>query len=139
MRRRLFLLAAVTSGLGAQSGIAPPLAGYIRCEDGRLRPVYGIAGSFVLGAPVSEPDEPQSPPGSPDLSLPGGARLFSEENDLVCRQADGAETRVTLGAPAIRIERMGGIWIHVRTAGKSFAVRVSSGRIGVYRLPEVAE
>jgi hypothetical protein len=53
--KRVFL--AVVSSLGgllAQSGISPPLAGYVRDGGGALRPVYGVAGNLVLGGPVAQ-------------------------------------------------------------------------------------
>ncbi len=140
MRRASFILIAVAGVLLAQSGISPPLAGFIQCEDGKLRPVYGLAGNFVLGAPL--PQQRRLMPtrqAETALSLPGGARLLAEENDLVYRQADGAEVRAALGGPIIRLERMSDAWIHVRAAGKSFAVRLAGGRLEVYRLPEPAE
>jgi hypothetical protein len=140
MRRASFILLAVAGALLAQSGISPPLAGFIRCEDGKLRPVYGLAGNFVLGSPVEE--ETRTQPvrnGRTTLSLPGGARLLAEENDLVYRKADGVELRTTLDAPVLRLERMSDAWIHVRSAGKSFAVRLAGERLEVYRLPEAAE
>lgn len=92
MRRASFILIAVAGVLLAQSAISPPLAGFIRCEDGKLRPVYGLAGNFVLGAPVAE-QRRRMPARQAEtaLSLPGGARLLGEENELVYRKADGAE------------------------------------------------
>jgi hypothetical protein len=48
------ILVAAAGGLLAQSGISPPRVGYIRDEAGALRPVYGVAGSFVLGQPVNK-------------------------------------------------------------------------------------
>ena len=47
-----YCLILVAGGLLAQSGITPPRLGYIRDEAGALRPVYGVAGSFVLGRPI---------------------------------------------------------------------------------------
>lgn len=53
MKRHCLILLAAVGGLLAQSGIAPPRVGYIRDEAGALRPVYGVAGNFVLGRPVN--------------------------------------------------------------------------------------
>ena len=140
MRRASLVLLAVAGALLAQSGISPPLAGFIRCEDGKLRPVYGLAGNFVLGVPVAEETRRIAPrQARTALSLPGGARLLAEGNDLVYRKADGAEVRAALGGPVIRLERMSDAWSHVRAAGKSFAVRLADHRLEVYRLPEAAE
>jgi hypothetical protein len=140
IRRAPFILMALAGALLAQSGISPPLAGFLRCEDGKLRPVYGLAGNFVLGAPIAQ--ETRTQPlrnGRTTLSLPGGALLLAEENGLVYRKADGAELRTPLDAPVLRIERMSDTWIHVRVAGKSLAVRLAGERLEVYRLPEAAE
>lgn len=140
MRRASFILMAIAGALLAQSGIGPPLAGFIRCEDGRLRPVYGLAGNFVLGAPLAQQRRLMTTrQAETALSLPGGAQLLAEGNDLVYRKADGAEVSAALGAPIIRLEQMSGAWIHVRAAGKSFAVRLAGDRLEAYRLPEAAE
>ena len=140
MRRASVILLAVAGALLAQSGISPPLAGFIRCEDGKLRPVYGLAGNFVLGVPVAEETRRIAPrQARTALSLPGGARLLADGNDLVYRKADGAELRTPLDAPVLRLERMSDTWVHVRVAGKSFAVRLAGGRLEVCRLPEAAE
>ena len=53
MKRFFLILVAAAGGLLAQSGISPPRAGYIRDDAGGLRPVYGVAGSFVLGDPIA--------------------------------------------------------------------------------------
>ncbi len=54
MKGHCLILLAVAGGLLAQSGITPPRVGYIRDEAGALRPVYGLAGSFVLGRPINK-------------------------------------------------------------------------------------
>ena len=54
MKRALLAFAATLSGLLAQSGISPPLAGYVKDNGGALRPVYGVAGNLVLGKPIAE-------------------------------------------------------------------------------------
>jgi hypothetical protein len=37
----------------AQSAIRPPQLGFAGAADGTLRPVYGVAGNFILGPPIS--------------------------------------------------------------------------------------
>jgi hypothetical protein len=54
MKGHCLILIAAAGGLLAQSGITPPRVGYIRDEAGALRPVYGVAGSFVLGRPINK-------------------------------------------------------------------------------------
>ena len=54
MKGHFLILVAAAGGLLAQSGITPPRVGYIRDEAGALRPVYGLAGSFVLGRPMNK-------------------------------------------------------------------------------------
>lgn len=44
------LLAAIAA---AQPAIRPPQVGFSGGADGTLRPVYGVAGSFILGPPVA--------------------------------------------------------------------------------------
>jgi hypothetical protein len=54
MKGHCLILVAAAGALLAQSGITPPRVGYIRDEAGALRPVYGVAGSFVLGQPINK-------------------------------------------------------------------------------------
>ncbi len=54
MKGHYLILIAAAGGLLAQSGITPPRVGYIRDEAGALRPVYGVAGNFVLGQPINK-------------------------------------------------------------------------------------
>jgi hypothetical protein len=49
MKPLLIVLALMTVTAWAQTALAPPQIGFIRDSTGSLRPVYGIAGNFVLG------------------------------------------------------------------------------------------
>ncbi len=133
------LLVAVASGLLAQSVIGPPTAGFIRCIDGKLRPVYGVAGNFVLGPPIEEGPRVRPPRRvQTALAFPDGARLFSEEGDLVYRKPDGAEIRTMLSKPVLYMEQMGLRWIHIQLEDRSLAVRLTGDQLEVYWLPEAA-
>jgi hypothetical protein len=43
----------VAPRVAAQSGIRPPQVGFIGNADGTLRPVYGVAGNFILGPSIA--------------------------------------------------------------------------------------
>jgi hypothetical protein len=53
MIRYLAALCVCLCGARAQSGIGTPRAGCLLGADGSLRPVYGIAGAFLAGEPVT--------------------------------------------------------------------------------------
>ena len=137
MKARALALMAVAGGLLAQSGLQPPLAGFIHDSAGLLRPVYGMAGNFVLGKPIVRRAIAMKAVTS--LNLADGTFVFIEGGDLVFRKAGGAETRTTLGGEVLAIERMGEVWIHVSQAGRHSAARLVEDRIEVYRLPEAAQ
>jgi len=44
----------IVASAAAQSGIRPPQLGFAGSADSTLRPVYGVAGNFILGPPVQE-------------------------------------------------------------------------------------
>jgi hypothetical protein len=43
---------SIVASAAAQSGIRPPQLGFASNADGTLRPVYGVAGNFILGPSV---------------------------------------------------------------------------------------
>jgi hypothetical protein len=137
MKARALALMAVAGGLLAQSGIQPPLAGFIHDSAGLLRPVYGMAGNFILGKPIVR--RAIAMKALTSLHLADGTSVYAEGGDLVFRKAGGAETRTTLGEEVLAIERMGEVWIHVSQAGRHSAARLVEDRIEVYRLPEAAQ
>lgn len=50
---RLLLIAAIlVASAAGQSAIRPPQLGFAGQADGTVRPVYGVAGNFILGASV---------------------------------------------------------------------------------------
>jgi hypothetical protein len=54
MHRLLVTSMCIIASAAAQSGIHPPQLGFAGDADGTLRPVYGVAGNFILGQPVGE-------------------------------------------------------------------------------------
>jgi hypothetical protein len=46
------LIGAVIMAASAMAQIRPPQLGFAGAADGTLRPVYGVAGNFILGPPV---------------------------------------------------------------------------------------
>ena len=53
MIRAVLILLTVAVIASGQSGIVPPLAGLVRDPGGNLRPVLGVAGSFITGGILS--------------------------------------------------------------------------------------
>jgi hypothetical protein len=53
MKNLLITILVSGSILGAQSAIRPPQMGFAGQADGTLRPVYGVAGNFILGPPAA--------------------------------------------------------------------------------------
>jgi len=54
MHRLLVTSVCLVASAAAQSGIHPPQLGFAGDAGGTLRPVYGVAGNFILGQPVKE-------------------------------------------------------------------------------------
>jgi len=56
MKLLMITLASLSMVLSAaaQSGIRPPQLGFAGTADGTLRPIYGVAGNFILGRPVQD-------------------------------------------------------------------------------------
>jgi len=53
MKRLIFALTLVTAAC-AQPALAPPQVGFIQDSENALRPVFGIAGNFILGDAISQ-------------------------------------------------------------------------------------
>lgn len=49
---RILAFLSIPAGIWAQSALAPPQLGFVADGSRALRPVYGVAGSFVLGPAV---------------------------------------------------------------------------------------
>ena len=160
--RRLLLMAAGVGILSAQSGIGPPLAGYMRDSSGALRPVYGVFGNLVLGEPIARGVVAASFSGRVGLArtadgtyafdasgrslgrVPVARRklpplaLVVEGEELVFRGPGGVELRTRVEGVVLGIERMGENWFQVHQAGRHLAVRALEDRLEVCTLPEKA-
>src|ERR1700729_479425 len=53
MMKFLATLLIAATIVAAQSGIRPPQVGFAGNADGTLRPVYGVAGNFILGPSIA--------------------------------------------------------------------------------------
>jgi hypothetical protein len=51
--KKITALFLVSTGAWAQPAIAPPLLGFVEDATSLLRPAYGLAGNFILGAAIS--------------------------------------------------------------------------------------
>lgn len=73
----------------AQSGVAPPLVGYIRDAERDLRPVLGVSGNFVLGDSVAHQVV--------SSAFSGSSGILKTESELKVFDRSG---RITIGYPA---------------------------------------
>lgn len=118
--RFLFLMCAVAMGQ-----VETPSIGSIVDSAGRLRPVYGVAGNFVVGAPSEATGELYD-------SLPG---IFATADEVVIRRADASEVRFPLTrVSGMRV--MTADWVQVVAGGRNYALRVERGREALFVLPE---
>ncbi|HSB13054.1 MAG TPA: hypothetical protein VLE22_01265, partial [Bryobacteraceae bacterium] len=88
MTRAVSLLLVCVALVPGQSGIGPPLAGLVRDPCGNLRPVLGVAGSFITGDILSTQVESVSFSG--DLGFVKTAKsiqVFDAEGGLISEQA----------------------------------------------------
>ncbi|MFB3778049.1 MAG: hypothetical protein ACE141_10575 [Bryobacteraceae bacterium] len=159
--KRGFIFLAVFTGLLAQSGVAPPLAGFARDRAGALRPVYGMTGNFVLGAPIAQGVAAAIFDGQTGLARIQDAvyafnsrgqllgqipeeweapalPLTVEGDELVLRRDDGGELRTKVEGEVLEIEQMGEGWFCVHQVDRRLAVRLLDGRLEISRLPEAA-
>jgi hypothetical protein len=160
MTRRLLLAAAGVGILSAQSGIGPPLAGYMRDSWGNLCPVYGVFGNLVVGEPIARGVVEALFSGTVGLArtengtyvfdasgrflgrVPAARRkspplaLVAEGEELVFRGPGGVELRTRVEGIVLGIERMGETWFQVHQAGRRLAVRAIEDRLEVCTLPE---
>jgi len=160
-----FCLYSLVVGQLAVGQIDAPRLGFWRDPQNRVRPLYGIAGSFVPGAPVrtgvlafawygdggwlrtEAGIERLDAAGDTIARLPAGPARFSattawltEQN--VAFQWDGASLRnvaideTEFTLPEPESEALAPDWYHVRLRGRSYAVRTTPGREARFVLPE---
>lgn len=124
----LFLVAAAF----INADIERPLIGTIRDLAGDLRPVYGVAGAFVLGDVITE-DAESAKSASNRESARAEAEGTLEGDEVVIRR-----TGVRLRAPAgvSDVETLGKGWLLLRSPSRLYAVRTDAGREEIYALPE---
>jgi hypothetical protein len=122
--RTTILCLLLALACAAETSVAPPSIGLIRDCEGRLRPVLGTPGAFLLGPP-----EAAHAPATDMAALPQGARI--EGRILILHTAGGSEKRVPLPEAAARLQRLAPGWL----AALPFAIRLTADSATVYRLP----
>jgi hypothetical protein len=163
MRVLVFFLSLVAFGQ-----IETPRIGFWRDAQNRVRPLHGVAGSFVPGAAVREgvlafawygdggwlrsetEIERLDASGATVARLPGGAARFSETGvwftgpDVAYRW-DGASLKTVavdeaeFAVPEPEAEAIAKDWWHVRLRGRSYAVRTTAGREARFEIPEAID
>jgi len=158
MKRLIFALLAVSATALSQSEIGVPLIGFIRDAGNTLRPVYGIAGNFILGEAAATGVLRVTFNGRMGIAITeGGVYLFNpagrflrrleEAPPLACKLSftgntlefvknDGAVLRLELREQPAAIEQMSEDWFHVRLGKSSLAVRVLAEKLEAFQLPE---
>ena len=163
MRYLVFFISLIAFGQ-----IEAPRIGFWRDAQNRVRPLHGVAGSFVPGAAVregvlafawygdggwlrSETDiERLDGSGATVARLPGGAARFSETgvwltDQNVAYRWDGqtlkpvAVEEAEFSAPEPDDEAIAKEWWHVRHRGRSYAVRTTPGREARFEIPEAID
>ncbi len=122
MRVALFVLLCAV----AMAQVEAPSIGAMVDASGQMRPVFGVAGSFVLGPPSGIAGELA-------MSLPN---VFVSGEELIVRRTDASEARFVLsGVSGMRI--MSADWVQIVANGRNYALRVEAGREALFVLPDV--
>ncbi len=165
---RNLLLVFFALGSFAIGQIDAPRLGFWRDPQNRVRPLYGIAGSFVPGAPVRADvlafawygdggwlrteagTERLDAAGDTVARLPAGPARFSPTTAWLTDQDaayqwDGASLRnvaideAEFALPEPDAESLAPGWYHVRLRGRSYAVRTTPGREARFVIPEAED
>ncbi|MEO5925314.1 MAG: hypothetical protein ABIR70_15945 [Bryobacteraceae bacterium] len=130
-------IAFLLFSLCAFGQVETPSIGSMLDASGQLRPVYGVAGNFVLGPPISDAVLDPLPNTAGAVLRLAHAAVFANDNELVLRRADASEVRFPLaGVTAFRM--MSADWVQVITASGSYALRVEPNREALFALPGTA-
>ncbi len=125
-------IAFLLLSLCAFGQVETPSVGSMLDTTGQLRPVYGVAGNFVLGSPYAVLDSLPNTAGR-ELQLPR-AVVFATEAELVLRREDASEVRFAL-TDVMALRAMSADWVQVITASGSFALRVEVNHEALFALP----
>jgi hypothetical protein len=145
----------------AQTAIAPPSAGYVVDFEGRLRPVYGVAGNFTVGEVLGVAPTRDMPAGvlrsargvqivradgavvdalpsaTGPVLLQGEVRVYATQDEVVIRHADASELRLALAGVAL-LHSMSTDYVQVNAAARIYALRVTAGHEELFLLPVTA-
>lgn len=124
--RSLSLFVAVV----AVAQVETPTIGVMLDEAGAYRPVYGVAGSFTLGPPVEEPVEGK------ELATPGEV---SFDSDGLLLQRPGAIILRFALPRVFAVRAISAEWVQAFTPSGSYALRIETGREGLFLLPKPAQ
>lgn len=129
MRYGILLLAAAAV---MNADIERPLIGNIRDLAGDLRPVYGVAGAFVLGDVIT--DDGERAKAASNRETAQAETEGSLEGDEILIRRTGVRLRAPAGVSDIEV--MGKGWLLLRTPSRLYAVRTDAGREDIFVLPE---
>ena len=142
----------------APAQVGAPLAGLVRTAAGTVRPVHGVAGSFILGEPLMEGVEALHFDGSGGWARSGGEVLILGRDGEVLRRVqeqpareeiaviEGDELvlrasgrRLRLPFAVDRIERAGAEYLALSGSEGRLLARITHGREALFVLPEAAQ
>lgn len=127
LRKTLFtLLVAAT----AFAQLETPSIGTMRDADGAWHAVYGVAGNFVLGPSIAEPQAIELD----DVLAKLGVAVSFTADEVAVRRADGNEVRfAAVGVEQVRA--LSAEYVQVSASGREYVLRLKDGKEGLYLLP----
>jgi hypothetical protein len=158
MRPAVLLIAFCAPALAQ---VAAPRLGLVRFDDGSVRPLYGVAGSFRIGEPLLRNVDAlafdgcrgRARSGDEDLILgPDGEVLRREphtpgrtaaskpawiEGDELVIRASGARLRLPFAAD--RLQQAGAEYVVVTGPDGRLLARITTGSERLFAIPEPAE
>lgn len=157
-RSALFLL--LGGSLAIAGDLEAPKIGFVLDRRGDLRPVYGVAGNFILGEPILEGITEAAFTGREGIARRGSEVVVFDASGHVKRIRESNENepsftpsasiendevvlpngvRLRLPSVALAISQMGHEWLAVVCQSGLYAVSTRAAAEAVYALPEVAK
>jgi hypothetical protein len=129
---KTFLLMLLVGG-GAMAQLEIPSIGFMHASTGTWHEVYGVAGSFILGPEVAEPEGIALE----EVLMSQGVTLSTTAEELVLRRTDGNEVRFRIAYVAT-MRAISGEYVQVSAEGREYVLRLSKGHEALFMLPGVS-
>ncbi len=158
---RRLLLAFFMSAALVFPQLGPPRLGYVRAEDGAVKPLSGVSGSFAVGDTIFRDVDRIWFDGRRGVALTAAERIdFDAAGNVRLRTElagapafpdcgatwSGDEVKITKTGVQVRlpfevriVERVGAEYLLVQGDAHKRLLRTTPGREALYELPEVAQ